>query len=108
MFTTPNAQPIEVQWMKARTMTIDIEHISLLTPAAVTHLALRNGLTVKKIQTDGKLDREIMKKPGFELHLVLDTVEISQAEIQKQIATGGFSSNMQVILQRSPGSKNNT
>lgn len=99
MFTTPNAQSIEVQWMKARTMTIDIEHISLLTPAAVTHLALRNGLTVKKIQTNGKLDKEIMEKGGFELRLVLDTVEIPQAEIQEHIATGGFSSNMQVILQ---------
>lgn len=99
MFTTPNAQSIEVQWMKARTMTIDIEHISLLSPTAVTHLAHRNSLTVKKIETNGKLDREIMEKAGFELHLILDSIEIPQAEIQERIATGGFSSNMQIILQ---------
>jgi 2-polyprenyl-3-methyl-5-hydroxy-6-metoxy-1,4-benzoquinol methylase len=99
MFTTPNAQSIEVQWMKARTMTIDIEHISLLSPAAVTHLASRNGMTVKKIETLGKLDREIMEKAGFGLHLTLDSIEIPQNEIQELIANGGFSSNMQVVLQ---------
>lgn len=99
MFTTPNAQSIEVQWIKARTMTIDIEHISILTPAAVTHLAHRNGLTVKRIETNGKLDREIMEKAGFELHIILDTNEIPQTDIQELIATGGFSSNMQIILQ---------
>jgi 2-polyprenyl-3-methyl-5-hydroxy-6-metoxy-1,4-benzoquinol methylase len=99
MFTTPNAQSLEVQWMKSRTMTIDIEHISLLSPASVTHLAYRNGLSVKKIETNGKLDREIMEKAGFQIKLFLDSVEIPQNDIQEMIANSGVSSNMQVILQ---------
>lgn len=99
MFTTPNAQSIEVQWMKSRTMTIDIEHISLLSAASVTHLAYRNGLSVKKIETHGKLDREIMEKAGFELHFSLDSIDMPQESIQEIIAISGFSSNMQVVLQ---------
>jgi 2-polyprenyl-3-methyl-5-hydroxy-6-metoxy-1,4-benzoquinol methylase len=100
MFTTPNAQSIEVQWMKGRTMTIDIEHISLLSPAAVTHLAYRNGLTVKKIDTQGKLDMEILEKAGLGIHLFLDSTEIPQSDMQEIISNSGFSSNMQVILQK--------
>jgi 2-polyprenyl-6-hydroxyphenyl methylase/3-demethylubiquinone-9 3-methyltransferase len=99
MFTTPNAQSLEVQWMKNRTMTIDIEHISLLTPAAVTHLAYRNSLIVKKIETSGKLDREIMENAGLELRVFFDKNESTKESIQEIIASGGFSSNMQVVLQ---------
>lgn len=100
LFTTPNAQSIEVQWMKNRTMTIDIEHISLLTPSAVTHLAYKNGLTVELIETNGKLDREIMEKAGLDLRVFFDSVETTKDGLQEFIASGGFSSNMQVVLQK--------
>jgi len=99
MFTTPNAQSLEVQWMKERTTTIDIEHITLLSPASVTHLALRNALQVKTIETNGMLDRELLEKGGHQLTIMIDATQVSKENIQKMISEAGVSSNMQVILQ---------
>ncbi len=99
LFSTPNAQSLEVQWTKNRTSTIDIEHITLLSPAAVTHLALRNGFNVRKIETNGKLDRELMANNGFNLKIEIDKKVVPAEDLQSYIADAGFSSNMQVILQ---------
>jgi 2-polyprenyl-6-hydroxyphenyl methylase/3-demethylubiquinone-9 3-methyltransferase len=100
MFTTPNSQSLEVQWMKERTSTIDIEHITLLSPASVTHLAMRNSFRVKEIKTDGKLDAELLKKSGCDLRIEVDSSPVSSEGIQELISEGGFSSNMQVIFQK--------
>jgi hypothetical protein len=54
---------------------------------------------VKKIETSGKLDREIMENAGLELRVFFDKNESTKESIQEIIASGGFSSNMQVVLQ---------
>ena len=100
ILTTPNAASIEVQFLKERSTTLDVEHISLLTPQAIVFLAKMTNFEILEMNTDGKLDVDLLVRAGYEMRLLKDEVLFNDQELQKIISESGLSSNMQVILQK--------
>jgi 2-polyprenyl-6-hydroxyphenyl methylase/3-demethylubiquinone-9 3-methyltransferase len=100
IFSTPNAHSLEVQLLKGKSSTIDIEHISLLTPAAVHSIANRHGFDVEIILMPGKFDLELINIEAFDLDIVIGTKLLTKSEIQELISKFGFSSHMKVALSK--------
>ena len=96
-FTTPNANSIEVQLLLNNSTTIDIEHISVLTPAGVQALAIHSGYRVEQITTPGNFDMELITDifSDFSISIHQDSnIVDSQAFIRNM----GVSSHMRCIL----------
>ncbi len=100
VLTSPNAASIEVQFLKDRSTSLDIEHISVLTPQAIVFLATMSNFNILEMKTDGKLDVDLLTRAGYEMSLAKDEVVFSDLELQKIISESGLSSNMQIILQK--------
>jgi 2-polyprenyl-3-methyl-5-hydroxy-6-metoxy-1,4-benzoquinol methylase len=96
LFTTPNAYSAEVLLLKEKSTTIDIEHISVTTPAGVQAMAIRNGYKVVKITTPGEFDFELIKNEFLELSITLDT-QLKESEAQTLVRNLGISSHMRCI-----------
>jgi len=97
--TTPNANSFEVQLLQDKSTTIDIEHISILTPAGVQALAISNGYRVEHVSTPGEFDLELINEifKEFSIRTHQDTtVGESQAFIREM----GISSHMRCILSK--------
>ena len=95
--TTPNANSIEIQLLQENSTSIDIEHISVLTPAGMQALALLNGYRVEEIITPGEFDIELIREVYAKFSINISensTPEDSQSLIQ----ACGFSSHMRCIL----------
>jgi len=99
--STPNAASLEVNLMKNQSNTLDIEHISILSPSSIHALASQNNFRVIKIETPGKFDLELMasKYRKFLLPLLPRSYR-SNSKIQDLIAKFGFSSHMKFILEK--------
>jgi hypothetical protein len=98
VISTPNAHSLEVQLLRDGSTTIDVEHISVLTPAAVHSLAIRHGFEVQQILTPGSFDLELIQAAGIEV----DVTDGSDTEIEMQelISNFGFSSHMKIIMSK--------
>ena len=100
ILSTPNAHSLEVQILKEESSTIDIEHISLLTPAALHSLANRHGLNVEAIATPGNFDIELINSGLKDIEIKSETIVKSQNETQEIISEFGFSSHMKIVLSK--------
>jgi 2-polyprenyl-6-hydroxyphenyl methylase/3-demethylubiquinone-9 3-methyltransferase len=98
--TTPNSQSLEVQFLKEKSTTLDIEHITLLSSASVHALARLSGLSVLEITTPGELDLELMSDSSIELSVLRDYENTSKSELQKMISQSGLSSHQRLILKK--------
>lgn len=99
--STPNAASLEVNIMKNHSNTLDIEHISILTPSSIHSLASQSNFKVIKIETPGQFDLELMsKKYRGSLLPFLSRSRISKSQIQKNISEFGFSSHMKFVLEK--------
>jgi len=98
--STPNAQSLEVQLLSESSSTIDIEHISLLTPAAVHALAGKSGFLVEEITTPGSLDLELIRNEKCNLFLTTKNGELDDQKAQQFMAKSGFSSHMKLKLRK--------
>jgi len=101
ILSTPNSASIEDTSMKNTSNTIDIEHISVVTPLAIHSLANRHSFKVVKIDTPGKFDLELMSsKFRFTLLKFFFKRKETPAKIQDFISKYGFSSHMKIVLER--------
>jgi len=100
IFSTPNAASIEVQFIKDNSNTVDIEHISLLTPSAIHSLASENGFEVRKIITPGEFDLELISKEHIALKIIFAMIPSLRKYLQNKISKFGYSSHMKVVLIR--------
>ena len=100
IFSTPNAHSLEVQLLKNKSSTIDIEHISLLTPAAIHSIASRHGFNVEVILTPGNFDLELINTESVDIDIKIQTKILAKSEIQELIGKFGFSSHMKVALSK--------
>ena len=101
ILSTPNSASIEVTLMKNRSNTIDIEHISIVTPLAIHSLANRHNFKVVKIETPGKFDLELMSHRFRSFFLkTFFKVKANPAAIQDFISKYGYSSHMKIVLQK--------
>ncbi len=100
IFSTPNAYSLEVQLLKERSTTIDIEHISILTPMAIHSLANRHGFDVEAIITPGSFDLELIQNASADVELRSDSEESMGIKTQERISKYGFSSHMKTILKK--------
>jgi 2-polyprenyl-3-methyl-5-hydroxy-6-metoxy-1,4-benzoquinol methylase len=101
ILSTPNSASIEVTSMKNTSNTIDIEHISIVTPLAIHSLANRHNFKVVKIETPGKFDLELMS-PRFRRFFlkIFFKGKAKSATVQDFISKYGFSSHMKIVLQK--------
>jgi len=90
-----------VQLLREKSTTIDIEHISVLTPASIQVLAMRNNFKVLEFLTSGSFDLESIKRGGADLNLVQSEKALSATEIQDFIRSSDFSSHLKCILKKS-------
>ena len=101
VMSTPNAHSLEVFIMANFSNTLDMEHISVLTPLAIHSIASDNDLRVLKLETPGKFDLELLeskyRRKFIKLFMKGNT---GMTQIQSSIANGGFSSHMKFILER--------
>jgi 2-polyprenyl-3-methyl-5-hydroxy-6-metoxy-1,4-benzoquinol methylase len=99
--STPNAASLEVNIMKNHSNTLDIEHISILTPSSIHSLASQNNFKVIKIETPGKFDLQLMSEKYRGLILpLLSRSFTSKSQIQENISEFGFSSHMKFVLEK--------
>lgn len=101
ILSTPNAASLEVNIMCGESNTLDMEHISVITPAAVHHMARTNGFRVLKIETPGKFDLELMERKYRKSVLkFLFRKRVGYEAIQMAIAQIGLSSHMKIVLEK--------
>jgi len=98
--STPNAKSIEVQLLKEMSTTLDIEHISVLSPASIQALGIRNSYKILEISTPGFFDLELINRAGGNCSVVHELEPLSAAETQEFIRSSGFSSHLKCILVR--------
>jgi 2-polyprenyl-3-methyl-5-hydroxy-6-metoxy-1,4-benzoquinol methylase len=98
--STPNAQSIEVQLLKEKSTTVDIEHISILTPASIQALGLKNNFKIWEISTPGFFDVELLKKSGANCSATQSNQALTPEGMQNFIRTAGFSSHLKCILKK--------
>jgi 2-polyprenyl-3-methyl-5-hydroxy-6-metoxy-1,4-benzoquinol methylase len=100
VLSTPNAHSLEVQLLKDKSSTIDIEHISVLTPAAIHSLASRHGLKVEAISTPGEFDLELLNTESIDIKIQDNQQLLDDSQLQGLVSELGFSSHMKVILSK--------
>jgi SAM-dependent methyltransferase len=93
VISTPNAHSIEVQLLKSESITLDIEHISVITPAAVHSLAARSGMKVLRIETPGEFDLELISKAE-------NYANWGCGLTQNEVREFNFSSHMKIVLEK--------
>jgi len=98
--STPNAQSIEVQLLKEKSTTVDIEHISILTPASIHALGGRNNFRVLEISTPGFFDLELIKRERQNYSVMQGEQILSATQIQDFIRVSGFASHMKCVLMK--------
>jgi 2-polyprenyl-3-methyl-5-hydroxy-6-metoxy-1,4-benzoquinol methylase len=98
--TTPNAQSLEVQILREKSTTIDIEHISVLAPASIYALAQKEGFQVLINETSGVFDLELIRKGGGDIFLELEDSKLKDSKVQEFISASGFSSHQKVIMKK--------
>jgi 2-polyprenyl-3-methyl-5-hydroxy-6-metoxy-1,4-benzoquinol methylase len=60
ILSTPNAHSIEINFLKENSTSVDLEHISILTPSAIYNLANATNFVVEKVSANGLLDAELI------------------------------------------------
>ena len=100
IISTPNSHSLEVQLLKNKSTTIDIEHISVLTPAAIHSLANRHGFKVEMISTPGNFDLELLNTESVDINIKVSTSRLAKSETQELISKFGFSSHMKIALSK--------
>jgi SAM-dependent methyltransferase len=102
IISTPNAHSLEVQQLKGNSTTLDIEHISVLTPAAIHSLAGACNFKVLRVETPGEFDLEMIAQAKSSGNTEGKSgIPISNQISQDQIKEFGFSSHMKVVLRKS-------
>ena len=106
ILSTPNAHSLEVLSLREASNTLDIEHISILSPLGIHSLAKDYGFSVSVIETPGRFDLELMnskyRKNLLRLFLKGNSSEI---KVQEFIAKSGLSSHMKLVLEKAKNSK---
>lgn len=59
--STPNSVSLEVGFLKDKSSTVDIEHISLLSPLAIKFLCDTHGFELLELETPGEFDLELLQ-----------------------------------------------
>jgi 2-polyprenyl-3-methyl-5-hydroxy-6-metoxy-1,4-benzoquinol methylase len=96
LFSTPNAHSIEVQLLGDASTTLDIEHISVLTPSAIHSIAAFANLEVVEITTPGNFDLELISS---ELSDRFENFNLeNSSDLQNFIKQSCISSHMKVVL----------
>ena len=98
--STPNAQSIEVQLLKEKSTTVDIEHISVLSPASIQALGINNDFKIQEISTPGFFDIELLKKGGANCIVAQNNQVLSIDETQNFVRISGLSSHLKCILMK--------
>lgn len=96
--STPNSQSLEVQILKEQSTTIDIEHISVLSPSSVHAMASKTNYKVLDIATPGQLDLELIENGQVVFSMLIENGIMRNQEIQEFLQFSGFSSHMKLIL----------
>lgn len=100
IISTPNAHSFEVQLLRDKSSTLDIEHISVLTPTAMHCLATRHGFKVEQISTPGNFDLELIETGSIQVKIEDGAKVLTREEIQALVSRFGFSSHMKIALSR--------
>ncbi len=96
--STPNAHSLEVLQLKDKSTTLDIEHISVLTPSAMHVLSERNQFKVQSITTPGSFDVELIETEQGAIQLEIGDEKVPHANLQRKIQDFRISSNMRVVF----------
>lgn len=99
MLSTPNASSVEVLALGSQSTTIDVEHISLLTPSAILLLSRSVGFEVLSVDTNGELDHELLEAAG----LKLEWNDFRKGSLRREpfsFSNFGVSSNMTIVLRK--------
>ena len=95
--TTPNASSVEIQLLRNKSTSIDIEHISVLSPAGMQALSLLHGYRVEEIITPGEFDVELIRDIHADFSININQTSTPE-DTQSLIQVLGFSSHMRCIL----------
>ena len=100
IFTTPNAHSVEINLLKEKSTSVDIEHISLLTPLSVHNLAVKNNFKVEVIEDNGLLDMDLIRHGlvGKNILRRLLIFALFKVNFQRFIKLWNISSNMSCVL----------
>lgn len=97
--STPNALSLEVGALRASSTTIDIEHISILSPVAISLLSSKFNLRILSIETPGEFDLELLQDDA-NFHLFDKFNPNEQKQFQCEIQNSLISSHMKFVAQK--------
>lgn len=111
LIATPNGQGFDFKILSERAPNVaPPEHLNYFNPGSIKTLFDSHGFSVKKVETPGRLDLEIVKRAaarGFPVAkrneyvaALLRTSDAAQARFQEFLAQNGLSSHMLVMAQR--------
>ena len=101
IISTPNAHSLEVQLLKENSSTLDIEHISVLTPSAIHAISSGLNLQVIEISTPGKFDVQLMWDGIGFIRKAVDEFRVEKDNLQQLIVELDISSHMKIALKKS-------
>ncbi len=101
IISTPNAHSLEVQLLKENSSTLDIEHISVLTPSAIHAISSGLNLQVIEISTPGKFDVQLMWNGIGFIRKAVEEIQVNKDRLQELIVELDFSSHMKIALRKS-------
>lgn len=97
--STPNALSLEVGALNGNSTTIDIEHISVLTPIAIYSLCIKNNLRLISLETPGSFDIELIQQSDS-LKLFNDLEPDETKILQSLLRESLLSSHMRFVAQK--------
>lgn len=100
VFSTPNALSLEVQILRAKSTTLDHEHITVLSLVGLAMSAKAAGFLVRKIEAAGSLDIDLITKASDmsrEHGIFLPNLKWGA---QKDVSLGNLSSSSFGVFQK--------
>lgn len=99
MCSTPNALSLEIGALKENSTSLDIEHISVLTPISIFNLCKVNGFRLLSVETPGKFDVELISESPSR-NIFSNMSSINRELLQDTIRNSQISSHMKFIAMR--------
>ncbi|MCA2981645.1 MAG: class I SAM-dependent methyltransferase, partial [Myxococcaceae bacterium] len=59
--SVPSCSGFDVQLLREKSSSVDVEHLNYFTPESLSHLFERSGFDTVEVQTPGKLDAELVR-----------------------------------------------
>lgn len=105
----PNGKGFDVELLRERSTTVDLEHVNLFNAVSIEELLHRTGYSLLECSTPGRLDVELVREIGldenlefgpFFNHILFEAKVDVRDALQGFLSQNGLSSHMWVVARK--------